>query len=94
MAKNRLAAVLATISPRSSIHDPTNRTVWLFDIDDRYSLEAVQRFFDTNPPLDGLRVRHEIARFRSIWHVLRLADKQRSPRPMTGWNGPFRLAGS
>lgn len=100
MSKPKYAAVLTTISTRLSSQDPSNRSVWLFEVDENYSLDAVKRFFKLNEATLGgpFHVRHEMMRFKSIRKLLAWADRKgrniAGLPPLTGWNGPLRLAGA
>ena len=97
MSKPKIAAVLTTVSPRLSTADPGNRSVWMFHIDENYSLDAVRSFFDKNArSLGPLRVRHEMMRFKNINRLIAWSDRKKQNSsgmpPLTGWNGPYRLA--
>lgn len=99
MSYPKLAAVLATVGAAASPHDPARRTVWLFDIDENYSLDAVRRFFAMNEhSIGALQARHEIARFKNIKRLIAWSDRKGQNAaglpPLTGWTGPFRLAPS
>jgi hypothetical protein len=96
MSKPKLAAVVATISDRRPHTDPSNRAVFLVEIDEHYSMAAVQRFLDLNAEAMGghVRARFELARFKSVRRLLAWTDRKRpgSPVALRGWHGPFRLA--
>jgi hypothetical protein len=75
------------------------RIVWLFEIDENYSLDAVQtQFVEKNRDVLGehARVSCEIGRFKSYKKLLAWADRKRRNEfglpPLTGWYGPARLA--
>jgi hypothetical protein len=100
MSRSTLAAVLVLVDGTCEVfgfRDPHNRTVMLFDIDENYSLAAVQRMIDLNRARFGESARAvcELGRCRGVRGLLRwtgrVAKRRRTDRVLLGWSGPFRL---
>jgi hypothetical protein len=98
-----MAAVLIRFDdpslPREWKFERWCRMVWLIEIDENYSLDAVQaNLVDKNRNIFGEhgRVCYEIARFKNHKKILAWADRKRRNEfglpPLTGWHGPIRLA--
>ena len=90
-----MAAVVVAVLPDEP--DLRAEIVFLFEVDENYSLENVRRrFVKANRDIFGDEARaYEIARFKSVKKLLAWADRKGKNRhglpPLTGWYGPIRL---
>jgi hypothetical protein len=98
-----MAAVLIRFDdpdlPREWEFERMCRQVWLIEVDENYSLDAVQaNLVDKNLHCFGEhgRVSCEIARFKSPKKLIAWAKRKGRNEfglpPLTGWHGPVRLA--